>query len=203
MTAIGVLLGQGLIRRDSNGVYWRVSEGCDYPGNYCDGSHIQAHETPLGREWNDDTEARYRALLTQEYDQAHRAGCMACAIPPAELDVVVASVDARQDMPARQAQSTQRDRALEFMREDGPFVYFIAPEDRPVVKIGKANNIKSRIRELQTGSADRLRLLAAIQGDERQEQQLHRRFAGLRLQGEWFRLEGALAEYVDQLSGAA
>lgn len=66
-------------------------------------------------------------------------------------------------------------------------VYFIAdPHGR--VKIGFAYDPKNRLRDLQCGSADPLYLLRVIDGSQPVERWLHKRFAALRISGEWFRL---------------
>jgi hypothetical protein len=56
------------------------------------------------------------------------------------------------------------------------------------LKIGyTSRNIKQRLGQLQTGSAEKLVVLATIRGNKRTERALHRRFAHHRLHGEWFR----------------
>src|SRR5581483_8320686 len=75
-------------------------------------------------------------------------------------------------------------------------IYFVTA-DREVVKIGFASNIELRIRTLQTGSARPLHLLLAIPGTPDDERALHKRFAALRLQGEWFRHDGDLKAFIE------
>lgn len=60
------------------------------------------------------------------------------------------------------------------------------------VKIGRAKNIASRMRDLQVGSPVPLRLLAVLSLDEDDERDLHRRWSHLRTSGEWFRLDAEL-----------
>jgi len=55
-----------------------------------------------------------------------------------------------------------------------------------VVKIGKSNNVKSRLATLQTGSPTRLQILHVEPGAGHLETSVHDRFAGIRLSGEWF-----------------
>ncbi len=69
-------------------------------------------------------------------------------------------------------------------------IYFIRPESGSAVKIGycKADPVK-RLRALQTGHPERLRLIAVIDGPEAGrmgEAEWHGRFAADRLHGEWF-----------------
>lgn len=66
-------------------------------------------------------------------------------------------------------------------------VYLIAAGDY-AVKIGKANDIRKRLSELQVGNHERLRLVRAFEGGEAEEAALHLRFAHLHKRGDWFAL---------------
>ena len=77
---------------------------------------------------------------------------------------------------------------------DGPsaYVYFIG--DGEFVKIGVARDPWHRLRDLQTAHPKPLRLISGIPCEiERRayhiESELHKRFAGKRASGEWFRLD--------------
>ena len=72
--------------------------------------------------------------------------------------------------------------------------YFIQPENGGLIKIGKAKNLKDRLAMLQTGSAAPLVCLGYLEGDR--ESEMHRRFARLRLFGEWFRPGQELVEFI-------
>lgn len=65
-------------------------------------------------------------------------------------------------------------------------IYFIQRGDAGPVKIGFTNDIRKRLRGLQTGHDTRLILRRAFDGSEVDERKLHARFVGSRLQGEWF-----------------
>lgn len=70
------------------------------------------------------------------------------------------------------------------------WVYFIT-DDRGHVKIGKTNDVRCRLSELQTGNPYKLRVLLTIPtATESQafalETALHRKFAKDRMEGEWF-----------------
>jgi hypothetical protein len=67
------------------------------------------------------------------------------------------------------------------------FVYFIRADDG-LVKIGIAKDPASRLRNMQTGSAAVLRIIAvhACDSPAAVEAGLHRQFAHLRQHGEWF-----------------
>jgi hypothetical protein len=65
------------------------------------------------------------------------------------------------------------------------FTYFIQAARVGHIKIGRAIDPLQRLAELQTGSPVKLELLAVLRGDH--EAMLHRKFADLRIHGEWFR----------------
>jgi hypothetical protein len=75
-------------------------------------------------------------------------------------------------------------------------VYFISFGS--LIKIGFSTNIQQRLRVLPHDE-----LLAKIPGTMRDEKVLHRQFAHLRQQGEWFRKEPDLLAYIDTLTDAA
>ena len=68
-------------------------------------------------------------------------------------------------------------------------VYFLRRGE--LVKIGFSTNVRRRIAALGGGQ-----LLATIPGTMRDEQAMHRRFARLREQGEWFRMGDDLNRYL-------
>lgn len=76
------------------------------------------------------------------------------------------------------------------------YVYFIKSKDefaKQLVKVGKANDPESRLRELQTGSPIKLRLIGKIKcKTEYQafqlEKAIHRIFRNRHRRGEWFTL---------------
>jgi hypothetical protein len=63
------------------------------------------------------------------------------------------------------------------------------------VKIGITINLDMRLSALQMPVE--LTLYALLDGGRREENELHARFAGYRLRGEWFRKEGELAEWIN------
>lgn len=65
-------------------------------------------------------------------------------------------------------------------------IYLIHAESTIRVKIGYSDNPRSRISTLQTGSPYFLRLIKTWMGSFRIEQELHSRFAGNQVLGEWF-----------------
>lgn len=80
------------------------------------------------------------------------------------------------------------------------FVYFLAAG--PFLKIGKTSGAPdARIRELQTGCPFPIHLVAHTTGGMKRERELHKQFAKYRAHGEWFRHEGDLAVFVQELAG--
>jgi hypothetical protein len=61
--------------------------------------------------------------------------------------------------------------------------------------------IEGRRQAIQSASGRRMVVLHHEAGSRRLERETHRRFARLRLLGEWFRPEPELLEYIDQLRG--
>lgn len=65
-------------------------------------------------------------------------------------------------------------------------VYFIRDDINQRVKIGTSLNPFDRLRDLQTGSSVRLRLMAICEGGGKGEREFHKAFDERRLDGEWF-----------------
>lgn len=83
------------------------------------------------------------------------------------------------------------------------FVYFIRAVgvNNAPIKIGITNDLDGRLRALQTGSPHRytvvgLQKFADRAGAFRRETALHRQFAHLRLEGEWFKPGRDLLAYM-------
>jgi DNA-binding transcriptional ArsR family regulator len=70
-------------------------------------------------------------------------------------------------------------------------VYFI--EGPRGVKVGYSEDVAARLRQLQTGNATKLKILAVIPNGSRDiEIEFHRLFARWRLEGEWFIKNGSV-----------
>lgn len=65
-------------------------------------------------------------------------------------------------------------------------VYLIRAGESGPVKIGKADEPKTRVIDLQCAHYEKLHLLRVWEGGEAEEKALHLRFADLRIRGEWF-----------------
>jgi hypothetical protein len=75
-------------------------------------------------------------------------------------------------------------------------VYFAVVGEGRVVKIGYAKDVAARIRYLQVGNHEELIVVKLVSGTKATEAEFHRRFGALRIRGEWFRVEGSLAEFL-------
>lgn len=101
-----------------------------------------------------------------------------------KIDRMVAEMQLRHRMEARADATTRR--ALAAANDNAiNYVYFIT--DGEAIKIGKANNPKSRLSGLQTSHYKPLRVLATMPGGEELERELHRAFDAFRIRGEWFK----------------
>jgi hypothetical protein len=82
-------------------------------------------------------------------------------------------------------------------------VYFIGATDGPI-KIGYTSKApEQRVKEIQTGNPERLKVLAKTPGSQRLETAFHAIFATQRMVGEWFRRTPELARLVEAYHGVA
>lgn len=65
-------------------------------------------------------------------------------------------------------------------------IYVMRAGDTGPCKVGFASNVSQRLKALQTGHHERLRVLHVWEGDRDVEARLHRCLAAHRLHGEWF-----------------
>jgi len=77
------------------------------------------------------------------------------------------------------------------------FLYCLESGPGGPLKIGVTTiNAESRVYSLQTGNPEELRVVAQRPGKPMEEAALHRRFADLRIRGEWFQRDPSiLAEF--------
>lgn len=76
-------------------------------------------------------------------------------------------------------------------------VYAVQGVSGGPIKIGWTQDLDRRLGELQTGNAQPLRVIAACVGRRVDEQELHVRFAHLRLCGEWFKDDPELRKVIE------
>jgi hypothetical protein len=71
-------------------------------------------------------------------------------------------------------------------------IYFIHAEGTDMVKIGFTDDdVRDRLRALQTGSPHKLTLLSTRNGDRETEQRWHMLYEGSHVHGEWFKIHEA------------
>jgi hypothetical protein len=76
-------------------------------------------------------------------------------------------------------------------------IYYIACTATQRLKIGYTRGEPEvRLKQLQTGSAADLRLMACHQGSPEDERALHEIFAEDRIRGEWFNVSDGLLEHI-------
>lgn len=80
-------------------------------------------------------------------------------------------------------------------------VYFIQCVAGGPIKIGTAQDVDNRLKAIQACCPYPLRVLHVIQGaSQAVEAKLHKRFAALRLHGEWFDANSELLTYIHKLT---
>lgn len=76
-------------------------------------------------------------------------------------------------------------------------VYFV--ECCGMVKIGHSSNFTKRLASIRCHAPGAVAVIATIAGSPAHERRLHQRFAEYRANGEWFKPEGHLADYLRNL----
>ena len=75
-------------------------------------------------------------------------------------------------------------------------VYFIQDVEQGYIKIGQSEEPEKRLRQLQTGNPNELRLLWVDHQGDYIEAELHREFREHRVSGEWFQPSDELLERI-------
>lgn len=75
-------------------------------------------------------------------------------------------------------------------------IYFVQAGDGGPIKIGRAQNVRQRIKDLQCAHFSNLRLLLTLSEKMAPEWALHRKFAEYRQAGEWFAPGPELLAYI-------
>jgi hypothetical protein len=73
--------------------------------------------------------------------------------------------------------------------------YFIQDQATGLVKIGIAKDPDKRLRDLQVGCPGKLLMIGML--PDNRERELHKRFAALRVRGEWFKPKGAVRSFIE------
>ena len=90
------------------------------------------------------------------------------------------------------------------MQETVAYVYFVQASKSKRIKIGSAIEPKKRLKSLQTGSPEKLKLLTTIEFKSKpqasaMERLFHKKFNNLRTAGEWFECAEELKECLEGL----
>ena len=93
-----------------------------------------------------------------------------------------------------------------YMKTDFLCTYFIVDDASRVVKIGKSFDIEVRLRQLQTGNGNRLRIALTLPAESTwlgkcpkgswDESALHERFEASRIRGEWFLFSDDIRQFI-------
>jgi len=97
----------------------------------------------------------------------------------------------------------KRQRPVMLPSSEPAWVYFIGQDYDTPIKIGVSVDPDERLNGIQTGHPERLSVLARIPGTQQTEAELHRKFAHLRMQGEWFKPDPALRDFIISATTAA
>lgn len=83
----------------------------------------------------------------------------------------------------------------------GSCLYILATAATWPVKIGfTTKSVSARIKALQTGCPDELRLICSAPATRLEEQTVHNTFAACRVKGEWFRASPQLTRFIRAIS---
>lgn len=85
--------------------------------------------------------------------------------------------------------------------ERSGWVYFAQRGASGPIKIGTAENVVSRLSQLQTGSPEQLRLLLRIRGGYAVERMIHTQLREHRIRGEWFNAARDVIGLIEELRG--
>ncbi len=75
-------------------------------------------------------------------------------------------------------------------------LYFIS--DGNYIKIGIANNVEERIKQLQTGNPNKLFIVSQFENRGQLEKAIHKKFSHLHVGGEWFQYTNEIKEYLNE-----
>lgn len=84
------------------------------------------------------------------------------------------------------------------LRSSPGVIYFLQPGEIQKVKIGYSNNLPARIKAVQTGSCEILKLLGVIpRANLNLEYAIHCKFGKYRLHNEWFSLVPEILDFLN------
>jgi hypothetical protein len=69
------------------------------------------------------------------------------------------------------------------------YLYFIQSDVTGMIKVGRSKNPGKRLKQLQTGNPNRLKLIACFENYGWKEKLIHKRLSSWSEKGEWFNYE--------------
>jgi hypothetical protein len=85
---------------------------------------------------------------------------------------------------------------------DMPVCYFVGEEDGDAIKIGFTTDLKRRLEEFRHYSPAPIVVRGLLFGSLAIERRLHAEFSAYRMHGSWYRREGDLAEFLNEIEFA-
>ena len=89
---------------------------------------------------------------------------------------------------------------LFYSRKSLSVVYFIQAECGSSylgpIKIGYTKKLRNRLISMNMDNFHELKILKIISGDRNKEKEIHQKFAGIRIKGEWFKPDQSLLNYI-------
>ena len=76
------------------------------------------------------------------------------------------------------------------------FVYFVQSVGGEAIKIGFAKDVRKRLRALQGASPYQLKVLLVLEGGQKFETELHRKFKKSKLMNEWYKPSTDLIDFI-------
>jgi hypothetical protein len=105
-------------------------------------------------------------------------------------------VPSARNLGSQAVSAPQRTETCEGVRSSQGWIYLIS--DSRAYKIGYARDPVKRLRLLQTGSPEPLRIVGVINDPPSLERELHELFAGDRFRGEWFNRSRELIGFFEE-----
>lgn len=85
-----------------------------------------------------------------------------------------------------------------FRIKDGKYSDWAGGSDDGFVKIGRSKNPKSRLKDMQSGNAHKLKIIEVFKNRGHCESALHEQFKHLRVRGEWFEYSEEISEFINE-----
>ncbi len=93
----------------------------------------------------------------------------------------------------------RKDKEFLYCQRYPGFVYFIQGETGGPIKIGYSDDVLKRLKGLQTGHPDNLRILFTFPGNPEDEKAMHETLNAHRLRGEWFKPSTEVFSAIEEL----